>query len=443
MLLRENRENMKKILFISIGLLLLASSISAQQVWTLEQCIDTALINNRNIRQQHLMYKSKEIAYKQSKNDLLPTLDASVGQNFGFGRAKQSDDVSVKAPSSQSTSIGVNAGLTLFDGLRMKNNIEAKKADLLAAGADVQKVEKDIILNVSTVFLQVLQNKELLKNAENQLQITQENVERRKQLIDAGKMAEGELYELQAQRAKEELSRVQAENNVKLSQLDLAQVMNLENYQSIDVIVPENLFQNELSVLSAGEVYISALQNRPEIKSAQYRLKSSEKNVEMAKSGYMPRLSLGANWGTGYNHITNINNQPFNSQFADNMQTGIGLSLSIPIFDKFQTRSQIENAKLDVENTKIEIDKIKLDLRKNIEQAYYNAIAAKNRWDAAQKSVKANEEAYRFASQKFEAGRANQYEANFAKTNLSQAISEQTQAKYEYVFRLKLLELMK
>ena len=427
------------LLFLMFG----ASGASAQKLWTLEQCVDTALVNNRNVRQQQLSYKSKEIAYRQSKHDLLPDLNGSVGQNFGFGRSLTAENNYVNS-NSKTTSFGVGTSLTLFDGMKMKRNIEEKEAELKASGADLEKVEKDIILNVSTVFLQVLQNKELLKNAETQLAITRENIDRTKELIQSGKLAEGEIYELLAQEAKEELSRVQSDNNLKLSLLDLAQVMNLEDYSSLDVAVPENLFQNELSVLSATEVYQSALLNRPEIKSAQYRLQSSEKNVDIAKSGYYPRLTLGANWGTGYYNMSNVPVNPsFGNQFKNNMQTGVSLNLSIPIFNKFQVRSQVQTAQLDVENSKIEIDKTKLDLRKSVEQAYYNAIAARNRWQSAQKSVKASEESYRFASQKFEAGRANQYEANQAKTNLTQAISEQTQAKYEYVFRLKILELMK
>lgn len=438
---------MRKIVFIGICLLLITSSVSAQKAWTLEQCIDTALANNRTIRQQQLAYKSKEIAYKQSKYDLLPNLNGSVNQDFGFGRSLD-DSYNYVNSNSRGTSFGIGTNLLLFDGMKMKYNIEAKEKELLASGTDLSKVERDIILNVSTVFLQVLQNKELLKNTENQLAITRENIERRKELINAGKLAEGEMYELLAQEAKEDLSRVQAENSLKLSLLDLAQVMNLETENNLDVIVPEDLLSNELSVLSADAVYASALQNRPEIKGAQYRLQTSEKNVQIAKSYYFPKLSLSANVGTGYNNLA-VNLQAptekytFGKQLSDKLSSSVGLSLSIPIFDKFQTRSQIESAKLDVENSKIEIDKTKLDLRKNIEQAYYNAIAAKNRWASAQKSVKANEEAYRFASQKFEAGRANQFESNQAKTNLAQAISEQTQAKYEYVFRLKLLELMK
>lgn len=436
-----------KILYTAICILFLTSGVSAQKMWTLEQCIDTALVNNRNIRQQKLMYSSKEIAYKQSKYDLLPSLNGSVNQDFGFGRSLD-DNYNYVNSNSRGTSFGIGTSLLLFDGMKMKYNIEAKEMDLLASGTDLEKVEREIALNVSTVFLQALQNKELLKNAENQLVITRENIERRKELIQAGKLAEGEMYELLAQEAKEELSRVQAENSVKLSLLDLAQVMNLENGIQVDILVPEDLLSNELSLLSADAVYASALQNRPEIKGAQYRLQTSEKNVQIAKSYYFPKLSLNANMGTGYNSLAVDFQSPnskysFGKQLSDKLSSSVGFSLSIPIFDKFQTRSQIENAKLDVENGKIEIDKAKLDLRKSIEQAYYNAIAAKNRWESANKSVKANEEAYRFASQKFEAGRANQFESNQAKTNLAQALSEQTQAKYEYVFRLKLLELMK
>lgn len=432
-----------KIISTAISLFLLVSTITAQKTWTLEQCINTALENNRTMLQQQLAHKSKEIAYKQSKYDLLPDLNGSIGQSFGFGRSLTVDNNYVSS-NSQTTSFGLNTSLTLFDGMRMKYNIEARQTELLASGADVEKVEKDIIVNVSTVFLQVLQNKELLKNSENQLSITRENLSRRKELIVAGKLAEGEIYELTAQEAKEELSRVKAENNLNLALLDLAQVMNLEDNSSLDIAIPEDIFKNELSVLSATEVYQSALQNRPEIRGAQYRLQISEKNIDIAKSYYYPRLSLGANWGTGYYKMSISNNNPtFGDQFKNNIQSGINLGLSIPIFNKFQTRSQVENAKLTMENAKIEIDKTKLELRKSIEQAYYNAIAAKNSWESAKISVKASEEAYRFASQKFDAGKTNQFETNQAKTNLAQALSEQTQAKYEYAFRLKLLELMK
>ena len=429
--------------FLTIILIFCTLQISAQRVWTLQECVDTALMNNRNIKQQRLNYKSKVISYNQAKSDRLPNLNASIGQNFNFGRSLSVDNT-YQNSNSQNTSFSVSSGVNLYNGFRMKNAIEARQAELMAAGADVQKIEKDIILNVSAAFLQVLQNKELLRNADNQLQITRENMARRKELIEAGKLAQGEIFEIQAQEAKEELSRVQAENQLQLSLLDLAQVLELDHFQDIDVAVPVNLLENELALLSADEVYISALASRPEIRSAQYRLESSLKNIEIARAGYLPSLSLGAQWGTGYYNMSNIPTNPsFGTQFSNNISTGVGLSLSIPIFNRYEVKNQVENAKLNVESSKIDIENTKIELRKTIQQAYYNAIAAKNRWESSQKSVTANEESYRFASQKFEVGRANQYEVNLAKTNLSQSISEQTQAKYEYVFRMKILELMK
>lgn len=429
--------------FLTIILIFCTLQISAQRVWTLQECVDTALMNNRNIKQQRLNYKSKVISYNQAKSDRLPNLNASISQNFNFGRSLSVDNT-YQNSNSQNTSFSVSSGVNLYNGFRMKNAIEARQAELMAAGADVQKIEKDIILNVSAAFLQVLQNKELLRNADNQLQITRENMARRKELIEAGKLAQGEIFEIQAQEAKEELSRVQAENQLQLSLLDLAQVLELDHFQDIDVAVPVNLLENELALLSADEVYISALASRPEIRSAQYRLESSLKNIEIARAGYLPSLSLGAQWGTGYYNMSNMPTNPsFGTQFSNNISTGVGLSLSIPIFNRYEVKNQVENAKLNVESSKIDIENTKIELRKTIQQAYYNAIAAKNRWESSQKSVTANEESYRFASQKFEVGRANQYEVNLAKTNLSQSISEQTQAKYEYVFRMKILELMK
>ncbi len=433
----------KSIILGIIAVFVLTASAQAQRVWTLEQCIDTALANNRNMKLQRLTYDSRNIAYQQSRYARLPNLNASVGQNFNFGRSLAIDNT-YQNSNSQTTNFSISSGLNLFSGFRVKNTIDARRAELLASGADLQKIEKDIVMNVSTVFLQVLQNKELLANAENLLAITQENITRRKELIKEGKLAEGEIYELQSQLAKEENALLQAKNNLELSLLDLALVMDLEEVGGLDVVVPNNLLANELSLLSADEVYKSALQSRPEIKSAEYRLQSNEKNVEIAKSGYMPSLSAGASWGTGYYNMSNVpQNAPFADQFKNNMSTGVGLSLSIPIFNRMETKSQVASAQLSVESSKLEIENVKKELRKSIQQAYYNAIGAKNRWDASEKLVKANEEAYRFANEKFEVGRASQYEVNQAKNNLAQAISEQTQSKYEYVFRLKMLELMK
>jgi len=431
---------------IVISLLLTGSallSVSAQQQYTLQECIDIALENNRNIKQQELNRQQREITYSQARADLLPSLNASAGQSFVFGRSIGLDNTYQNTNSSQ-TSFGLGADITLFDGLRMKHNIDARKADLHASEADLDKMRDDIIMSVTTAFLQTLLNKELLTIAESQLATTQADITRRTELVKSGKMAQGELYEQEAQLAREELNRVQAASNLKLALLDLAQIMELEVFDQFDVTAPpaETLI-SETPLLASRTVYESALINRPIIRSMQYQIESSEKEMLMAKSQLYPSLSFGANMGTGYYKMSGRNNDPLGTQLRNNMSNSLGFSLRIPIFNKFQVRNNVHSAELAIANTRLEMDKTKLELRKQIEQAYYNAIGAKSRWEAAQKSVTASDEAYRFAEQKFENGRANAYELFLAKNNQTQALGEEAQAKYEYAFRLKILELLK
>lgn len=414
----------------------------AQQL-TLEECINIALENNRNIKQQELNKQSREIAYEQARADLLPSLNASAGQNFVFGRSIGLDNTYQNTNSSQ-TSFGIGADVTIFDGLRMKHNIDARKADLYASEADLEKMQDDIIMSVSTAFMQVLMNKELLQIATDQIELTKANIARRTELIKSGKMAQGEIYELEAQQAKEELNRIQAENNLKLALLDLAQIMEVENTATLDVIAPpaETLI-NESALLPSESVYESALVNRPEIRGMNYRLESAQKEILINKARLYPSLSFGANMGTGYYNMSRRENDPFGTQLRNNMSNSLGFSLRIPIFNRFQVKNSVRNAELAAENSRLEIDKAKLDLRKRVEQAFYNAVGANSKWEAAKKSEIASREAYRFAEQKFENGRANAYELFLAKSNLTQVLSEQAQAKYEYAFRLKILELLK
>ncbi|MFZ6038269.1 MAG: TolC family protein [Bacteroidota bacterium] len=421
----------------------LATVVSAQQQLTLEQCIAIALENNRNIKQQELNKQNREIAYNQARADFLPNLNASAGQNFVYGRSIGLDNTYQNANSSQ-TSFSIGSDITLFDGLRMKHNIDARRSDVNASQADLDKIRDDIVISVSTAFLQVLLNKELFQISEDQIELTNANIAQRSELIKNGKMAEGEIYELEAQKAKEELNRVQAESNLKLALLDLAQIMEIENVSDLDITAPpaEKLI-GESVLLSSDVVYQNALINRPEISGANFRLESAQKEVLMSKAQLYPTLSFGANVGTGYYHMSNRTNDSFSSQMRNNMSNSVGFNLRIPIFNRFQVRNSIRTAQIAVENSRLEMDKTKLDLRKRIEQAYYNALGANSRWEAAKKSEIAGREAYRFAEQKFENGRANSYELFQAKNNLTQVLGEVAQAKYEYAFRLKILELLK
>lgn len=418
------------------------SASQAQKQYTLQECVDIALANNRNIKQQALNKQQKEIAYSQARADLLPNLNASMGQSFVFGRSISLDNT-YQNTNSQQTSFNIGSNITLFDGLKMKYNIDARKAEMYISEADLEKIQDDIVMSVSTAFMQVLMNKELLQIADDQIELTKTNIARLNELVNSGRMAKGELLELEAQQAQEEFNQIQAVNNLKLSLLDLAQIMELEDFENFDVVVPDNILIDEDILLSPTNIYESALIARPEIRGAQYRVESSEKNILIAKSAYYPTLSFGASVGTGYYNLSARPNESFGTQFKNNRSTSLGFSLNIPIFNKFQVRNSVKNAQIALEYSKLEIDKTKLDLRKRIEQAYYNAIGAESRWEAAQKSEVASKEAYRFAEQKYENGRATSYELSQAKSNLARVLSDQAQAKYEYVFRLKILELLK
>jgi len=426
-----------------LGALLVTMLVSAQSnPWTLQQCVDTALANNRNVKQQSLVKKNKEIAYDQARKNLLPDLNASAGQNWNFGRSLAADNT-YKSSNSAQTSFGISSGITLFDGMKMKYNIDAAQADMNASNADLEKIKQDITMNVALGFMQILLNKELLQIAKDQLELTRTKIEQRKVLVEAGKMAEGELFELIAQESKEDMSRLEAENTLNLSLLDLAQYLELDHFEDLDVVAPEDLSESDLHLLSANEVIESAMNHRPEIKGAEYRLKNSEYNVQIAKGSYYPSLSLGGSIGSGYYNMSNYTDNPFGRQINDNMRTTVGLNLSIPIFNKFQVRNNVRSAELSMKSSKISVDNAKLELKKTIQQAYYNALAAKARWDASQKSEIASREAYRFTNQKYEAGRATVYELYQAKSNLTQVLGEKAQAKYQYFFRIKMLELLK
>ena len=425
-----------------MGALLVTLLANAQKPWTLQQCVDTALANNRNVKQQALTKKTREISYQQARLNLLPNLNAQAGQSWNFGRSLNANNTYQSANSAQ-TSFGIGSNLVLFDGLKMKHNIDIRKADMYASEQDLEKIKQDITTSVAAGFLQILLNKELLQIATNQQELTKTKIEQRKGLVSAGKMAEGEMYDLLAQESKEELSKLQAQNTLNLSFLDLAQFLELDHFENLDIVAPENLSESDLHLLSADEVFISAITHRPEIKGAEYRLKSSESTVLATKSDFYPSLNLGAQVGTGYYNLNSLPNASFGSQLSNTMSTSISLNLQIPIFNKFDVRNRVHSAQIGVESNKLSVVNAKLELKKSIQQAYYNAIGAKSRWDAALKSETASREAYRFTNQKFEAGRATLYELYQAKSNLTQVLSEQAQAKYEYFFRIKLLELLK
>ena len=238
---------MKKIAIIA--LLFVPLLTMAQKTWTLQQCVDTALTNNRNIKQKALNRKTSEIAYQQARLNLLPNLNASASQSWTFGRSQVQDGTYQNINSSNS-SFNISSGLTLFDGLKMKYNIDARMAALKVSESELEKIRQDIVLSVASAYLQVLLNKELMQIAVDQLELSKTKITQQKSLVVAGKMAEGEMYQLLAQQSQEESNRVQAENNLKLSLLDLAQILELKDFEKLDVVVPEDLMTNWLDTIT-------------------------------------------------------------------------------------------------------------------------------------------------------------------------------------------------
>lgn len=432
----KNSKTMKAII---IAAMLAVCVCAGAQTFSLQQCIDTALAHNNQLKQQTYRMKTQEVTYRQARQNLLPNLNASASQNWVFGRSIGADNVYQSTNSSQ-TSFGLSASLLLFDGLKMKYSIDEAKAAMLASEADVSALKADITMNISAIYLQILLNKELLETARQQLADTQLKVEQNRALVEAERLAAGELYAIEAQAAKEELAVTQAQNNLQLALLDMVQALELDSIEGFDVVVPTDVELLAGALLTNDAVYNMALQHRPEIKAAEYNLAASEHALKSAKADYYPTLSAGASLSTGYYDMAGYQNNTFGRQLGDNLSTSVGLQLTIPIFNKMQVKNNVSRARINVENYKVQAEETKKTLRKNIDQAYYNALAAQSRETAAEKSERSAYEAYRYAEQKYESGRASVYEFYDAKLSYTLALSERIQAKYEYLFRLKILE---
>lgn len=427
---------MKQLLIISLCLLSLGVHA---EVFTLQQCIDSALLNSLTIQKQGNQYASQRLQYTQSKADISPSISGSAGQNWIFGRSIGADNI-YHAQNSSQTTFNLAANIVLFDGLQMKYNIDQARANMQASEANMQALQLQIKMNISTMYLQVLLCKELLAVAENQLADTRLKLQRDSALVAINRLPAGELYTLQSQAAREELEVTQRQNNLQLSLLDLAQAIELQDITHFDIAIPSH---EELAgglLPNNEEVYQIALQSRPEIKALEYTIQANESALKGTKSAYSPTLSAGANVGTGYYDMQGADNNTFGTQMRDNFSASVGLNLHVPIYDKMQTSTRVKQQKLALENARLDLEQQKKDLRKEIDQAYYNARNASIEQSASEKAEQSTAEALRYTTQKYEAGRCSLYEYQEARNNHLQAQSTRLQAQYNYLFRLRILQ---
>ncbi len=433
----------KYISTLFIACLFAAFSVQSQETWDLQQCIDYALENNIQIQQQKLNADYYNNELQQARNNRLPSVSSSVSNNFSFGRTLQYDNTYANYNSNQ-TGANLSADIALLNGLTLKNSVDMAVFDMQASLQDLEKAQDDVMLNVAAAYLQILLAGELVKVAEDQLEVTHLQIERTEKLVDAGSLAKGSLLEIEAQYAQEELSLVNEQNNLQLAYLDLYQLLELPSTEEFKIEQPEfpTLSAGE-TMLNSVEVFKTASLSRPEVQSAELRLKSYQEQVSIAKGSLYPTLSFGANYYTAYNnkYTDALGSEiSFSDQLKNNERYGLGLNLNIPIFSKGQTRTQIKNAELQVTTQELELQSTKNTLRKEIEQAYTNALAAMKRYRASEKAVQSMEEAFRYTEEKFNVGSVNSLEYNQSKNNLAVAKSTLAQAKYEYIFRTKILD---
>ena len=426
--------------FIGLFFLVFGSlKVGAQKEWTLEECINYALENNINIKRQKIAAEQARNDRKQSKWEMAPSISANGSHSFNFGKTINPDNYEYVNQQFQSQSMQANADLTLFDGLETQHTQKMRRYDLMAQLENIETARYNVTLNIVTYYLNVLSQAEQKKIKEEQLDVTMDQITKTREQVKVGNKAKGDLLEIKAQAARERVELTRAKNNLKMAYVDLAQLMNLDTVKNFSVIIPENLeLQAEKLIKPADTIYNQSVHEFPTIQNAQYQLKSSQKYLDIMKGRLMPTLSFRTSYYTYYNELS----QPsYADQIKDiNPNLNLQLVLSIPIFDKMRKYNQISNAKLLVKDSKYVLKEQKQELFKTIQKAVNEAESAYEDYQASLESVESNEEAFKYTKEKYDVGLVDAVEYKIAKNELSSARSNTANAKYNYIFRLKILE---
>ena len=386
---------------------------------------------------------------QQDKLSLLPSLNGGASHGYNFGQTVDRYTNQFATSRVQTDNFYLGSSLTLFDGFQKINQVKQRKSDLEATRFETDKFMDDISLNIATGYLQILFYNELAKTAEKQLKSTELQSQRLKTLVDAGARAEGDYFTIEAQKASENSQFVSAQNNLFIARLTLAQMLDLPNLDGFEIEYPDLDMATQPSLsIKPDQIYEYALETQPSIKSAQSRVKSSEIALSMAQGGQSPTLSIQGSLGSGYSGAAQVfdsasavyKTKSWNDQIQDNFNKSFSINLNVPIFNGWSTRTNISRAKINVENQKYNLEQSKLQLRKTIQQAYVDAKAALNNYEASTAGVNAAHESFRYAEQKFNVGALNSVDYNNAKKDLEKAESDQLRAKYEFIFKSTVLD---
>lgn len=431
---------MNKQYIITLMLIVSATSVAAKN-WTLKECIDHAIKQNISIKQKENAKEQRALQLSTDKNSRLPNLEASVSQNFSFGRGLTSENTYSNTNTSN-TSLGLSTGMPLFTGMRIPNAIKLSQLNLEASTADLEKAKNDIRMQVAQAYVQILYDMEIADVAHSQIGIDSMQVIRLQAMANNGKASEAELSQQKATLAQSRLTATQADNNYRLSLLALSQLLELPTPDDFTIERPDvsQLAVGALGITSPDVVYAEALGIKPEIQAEQLRLKGTENSIKIAQSSFYPQLSLSAGLSTNYYTTSGSNYDTFSKQIKNNFGQYIGLSLSVPIFNRFETRNNVRSAKLDRETQTLALDNVKKTLYKEIQQVYYNSIAASSKYESSVQAEQSNNDAFKLMKAKYENGKANITEFNESKNNYLKAESDLVQAKYEYLYQSRLMD---
>lgn len=419
--------------------MLVGIQVSAQdKKWKLEECVDYAIKNNISIKQSELDLKTSDVEKMEAIGGFLPTLNANASYSMNTGASINPVTNQFQNQTFKSFSASANSGVVLFNGLANWKTLQRSKLNQIANTYRLDKMKDDIALSVANSYLQILFNKEQLKVLINQNTITKDNLIRTQQLIDAGSLPAGDIFELQATDATQLQQIISAENTLLISKIALSQMLLIENYATFDVSDEEiDLPITDLSNETQQTILTKAKESVNDIKIALSNVDIAKKDVSISRSSYLPTLSAFVGYNTRWSEST-----PFN--FADQLSlfdgTAIGLQLNVPILNGLTTRGRVQRAKINQERSEYLLQQAELDLESSVYQAYNDVINAKKSYEAAQKTLNARSQAFNFSKERYEVGLLNTFDFSQSSIAFDNAQSELLRTKYDYIFRTKILE---
>lgn len=403
--------------------------------WTLQECVDYAVANNLTVLQRSNEVLQAENDLTSAKDAVLPTVSGQGQQSWNFGRGlTASNTYADRNTSNFGLSLGLN--LPLFQGLHAYRQIRYQRTFLSSMVESLESAKDDITLQVMAQFLQVLYSQEMEEIARSQVKITSDELDRRRALLEAGKIPEADMLDAMAQDAQAKVQLVTAQNDTRLALLDLSQLLRLESVDGFNVAKPDD----EMPELrDPREVYDRAMGSNHSVLAGRLQVEAAGQQISVAQTGWIPRLNFSAGLGSNYYKVNGLENERFADQFRHNFAQQIGLSLSVPIFDAFQTRNAVRRARVNQVSSQLNFEAAADNLYKAIQQAYYQAAGARERYNAASVSVEASEASLNAVTEKYGLGRATPTEFENAKNQYVKALSERTQAKFEFLLRARIL----